>query len=126
MSIGLWLAVTWHVHPYFLGSDTAYAILWLSYFLALVGKRKKVDISLDRRGAMRLAFVGVAAVAASGVGKLLQKKLPPTSSASGRKIVASSELLVGQTHEFTATAGEPAILFRTANGVFALFRDLYA
>ena len=119
MSIGLWLAVTWHVHPCFLGSDTAYAILWLSYFLALVGKRRKVDISLDRRGAMRLAFVGVAAVAASGAGRLIQKKAPASSAASGKKIVASSALLVGQTHEFTTSTGEPAILFRTANGVFA-------
>jgi len=121
MSIGLWLAATWHVKPYFLGSDTAYAILWLSYLLALIGSRRKIDISLDRRGTLRLGLVGALAVGATAFGRTLQEKptTSSTSSASGKQIIESSKVLVGQSHEFTTDSGEPAILFRTAVGVFA-------
>ena len=78
MSVGLWIAVTWHVKPYFLGSDTAYAVLWLAYFLTLVGKRRKVDVSLDRRGAIRIGAVGVASVLAMLLGRGLQKSTTVT------------------------------------------------
>jgi thiosulfate dehydrogenase [quinone] large subunit len=118
MSLGLWLAATWHVKPYFLGSDTAYAILWLAYFLSLVGKRRKVDVSLDRRGALRLGVVGAIAGAATTLGQILQKK-PVVAPASAKRIIASTSLLVGKSHEFATTDGQPAILFRTKNGVFA-------
>jgi thiosulfate dehydrogenase [quinone] large subunit len=32
VSIILWLSVTYHVHPYFLGSDLAFAASWLALF----------------------------------------------------------------------------------------------
>ncbi|MBC7464207.1 MAG: Rieske 2Fe-2S domain-containing protein [Actinobacteria bacterium] len=124
MSIGLWLSATWHVQPYFLGSDTAYAILWLAYLLAVIGARRKIDISLDRRGTIRLGLVGAFAVMASAVGRVLQQSPKGDASAlnanaTGAQILASSKLAVGANHEFTTTSGEPAILFRTAVGVFA-------
>jgi thiosulfate dehydrogenase [quinone] large subunit len=123
MSIGLWLASTWHVKPYFLGSDTAYAILWLSYLLALIGSRRKIDVSLDRRGTLRLGLVGALAIAVSAVGRVLQKSPAANSSANSgagaKQIIESSALAVGQSHEFTTDLDEPAILFRTAVGVFA-------
>jgi thiosulfate dehydrogenase [quinone] large subunit len=123
MSIGLWLASTWHVKPYFLGSDTAYAILWLSYLLALIGTRRKIDISLDRRGTLRLGLVGALAIGATALGRVFQKESATQSSAASstgaKQIIESSKLAVGQRHEFTTDSGEPAILFRTAVGVFA-------
>src|SRR5450830_193558 len=73
MSLGLWVAATWHVKPYFLGSDTAYAVLWLSYLLALIGKRRKVDVSLDRRGAIRVGALGAAAVVAAIAGRIFSR-----------------------------------------------------
>jgi thiosulfate dehydrogenase [quinone] large subunit len=131
MSLGLWLAATWHVKPYFLASDTAYAILWLSYFLTLVGKRRTVDVSLDRRGAMRVGALGIAAIAATILGNIFFK--PSTAVAAGsasglvksggatsaNQIIKLTDLAIGQTHEFSTSDGQPAILFRTKNGVFA-------
>lgn len=126
MSLGLWMASTWHVHPYFLGSDTAYAVLWLSYFLTLVGKRRKIDVALDRRGAMRVGGLGVASIAAMLVGRFLFKPSVPKTAAisssggtASNQIIKLADLPVGQTHEFTTPDGSPAILFRTKNGVFA-------
>lgn len=126
MSLGLWIAATWYVQPYFLASDTAYAVLWLSYFLALVGKRRKVDILFDRRGAIRVAALAVGALVATLSGRILLASSPATAtnSASGgtsrvNQIIKLSNLAVGQTHEFATSDGQPAILFRTRTGVFA-------
>ena len=126
MSLGLWIAATWHVKPYFLGSDTAYAVLWLSYFLTLVGKRRKVDVSLDRRGAIRVGTLGITAIASMLVGRYVFKPAALGNSAAStgggtasNQIIKLSALPVGQTHEFAAPDGQPAILFRTKNGVFA-------
>ncbi len=35
ISITLWLSATWHVHPYFLGSDSMYAVAWLAFLAAI-------------------------------------------------------------------------------------------
>jgi len=126
MSIGLWTAATWHVKPYFLGSDTAYAVLWLSYFLTLVGKRRKVDVSLDRRGAMRVGILGITSIGAMLVGRYVFKPASPGRTAlstpgasTPNQIIKLSDLAVGQSHEFADANGQPAVLFRTKNGVFA-------
>lgn len=124
MSVGLWIAATWHVKPYFLGSDTAYAILWLSYFLSLVGKRRKVDVLLDRRGVMRIGALGITSVAAMLVGRFIFKPadvatLRSTGPSSANQIITLADLAVGGSHEFTTADGQPAIVFRTKNGVFA-------
>jgi thiosulfate dehydrogenase (quinone) large subunit len=124
MSVGLWLASSFHVSPYFLASDSAYAILWLVYFLTLVGNRRTVDVALDRRGAIRIGAVGGVAVALSLLGKAFPKssaKAVETKTASGTavKVLALSKIAVGQTHQFALSNGSPAVLFRTKNGVFA-------
>ena len=126
MSTGLWIAATWHVKPYFLGSDTAYAILWLAYFLTLLGKRRKVELALDRRGAIRMGALGVAAIGATLLGNLFARPglasataLAPATSGNAKHIIKLSKVAVGATHEFLTRDGQPAILFRTKNGVFA-------
>jgi thiosulfate dehydrogenase (quinone) large subunit len=43
LNVLLWLSATWNVHPYFLGSDSIYAVAWLT--LALTGTEA---YSLDR------------------------------------------------------------------------------
>ena len=126
MSTGLWMAATWHVKPYFLASDPAYAVLWLAYFLTLVGKRKRVELALDRRGAIRFGSLGVGAVISVLIGRYFANSAKPSNAAilsggevNANQIIKVSELAIGSTHEFAAGDGAPAILFRTKNGVFA-------
>lgn len=122
MSIVLWLSATWTVRPYFLGSDTAYAILWLSLLLTLIGKRRKIDISLDRRGAVRIGGVALLSALGIGLGKFLEKPQgakPATTSNSASGIIKLSSLPVGATFEFNSAIAGPSILFRTKAGVFA-------
>lgn len=120
-SIFLWLASTFYVSPFFLGSNTAYAILWLVYFLTLVGNRRSVDIALDRRGAIRVGLLSVAAVAAGLVGKAFTKvaETSPTTVSGTAQIIELAKIEVGKTHQFALSNGTPAILFRTKTGVFA-------
>jgi thiosulfate dehydrogenase [quinone] large subunit len=124
MSLGLWLADTFHVSPYFLASNTAYAVLWLSYLLLLIGngKRKVFTMSLERRSVLRVGITGALAVAFAGAGRFFAKAAPATSTSAagkGTKIVKLTSLKVGATRNFIASNGAPAILFRTKTGVFA-------
>jgi nitrite reductase/ring-hydroxylating ferredoxin subunit/uncharacterized membrane protein YphA (DoxX/SURF4 family) len=123
MSIVLWLSSSWTVKPYFLGSDTAYAILWLSLLLTLIGKRRRIDLSLDRRGAVRIGGVALLSLIGIGFGKALEKSTTSTSSTSSSAatpgIIKLADLPVGATFEFNSPLAGPAMLFRTAKGVFA-------
>ncbi len=40
VNLVLLLSATWHVHPYFLGSDSIYAVAWLALFAGLVESEK--------------------------------------------------------------------------------------
>jgi thiosulfate dehydrogenase [quinone] large subunit len=126
MSIGLWLSSSFHSSPYFLASDTAYAVLWAAYFFSITKtnsrKRGKVDVNLDRRGVMRGAAVAAGAILASIAGKSFATTSAPMNTAAnkaGKKIVKLASLKVGGTKNFIAASGAPAVLFRTKNGVFA-------
>jgi thiosulfate dehydrogenase [quinone] large subunit len=122
MSFGLWLASSWHVKPYFLASDSAYAVLWLAYFLFLYGSRRKSNVSVDRRGFLRISSIAVLAVVGSGLGRAFPKKnsaIPAASTSGSKKIIKDAALKVGDTHNFTAKAGTPAVLFKTKTGVYA-------
>ena len=121
MSVGLWLASSFHASPYFLASDSAYAVLWLSYLLLIVGKRKGFEMSIERRGILRVGLTGALAVAFAGVGKFFATAAPSTSNAAAgkTKLIKLSALKVGATHNFVTANGAPAILFRTKTGVFA-------
>jgi len=44
VNVTLWLSATWHTHPYFLGSDSIYAVAWLALALAII------EIEHDRAG----------------------------------------------------------------------------
>ena len=123
MAITLWLSATWSVKPYFLGSDTAYAILWLALFLYLM-KNKKVSTLIpnlrNRREVLQLATVGGIAIATSFLGKVFQ-----TANANpemGTPIATLAEVPVGGSKLFKTANGTQAILFRTNAGVFAYSR----
>ena len=123
MSLTLWLASSWHVKPYFLASNSAYTILWLTYFLFLYGSRRNSKVSVDRRGFLRVATVVAIAVVGGVVGKLLSRTTSATTSAGAeagsKKIIEGATIKVGATHNFISKAGTPAVLFRTKTGVFA-------
>lgn len=121
MSVGLWLASSFYVDPYFLASDTAYAVLWLSYLLLIKNNRKGFAMSLERRGVIRVGIVGALAIAFAGVGKFFTPKSNQDNASAATKvrIVKLAALKVGATKNFVLTNGAPAILFRTKTGVFA-------
>ena len=121
MSLSLWLASSFHVSPYFLASDTAYAVLWLSYLMLIRNNRKGFSMSLERRGVMRIAIIGGLSVALAGAGKFFTPKAmqDSASAATSTKIVKLASLKVGATKNFVLADGAPAILFRTKTGVFA-------
>ncbi len=48
VSLTLWLSATWHVHPYFLGSDSIYAVAWLA-LLAGIWQMERARIGHVRR-----------------------------------------------------------------------------
>jgi len=118
MSLTLWLASTWNVKPYFLASNSAYTILWLSYFLFLYGSRRRSKVSLDRRGFIRGTTVAAIAIAGAGLGRIFPKSVASASSGP-KNIIKGASFKVGQTHNFVSKAGTPAVLFRTKNGIFA-------
>lgn len=118
MSISLWLSSSWNVQPYFMASDSAYAILWLTYFLFLYGSRRKSNISIDRRGFIRVSSIAALTVAGVGLGRLFPKKAAAVS-AGPAKIIEDSALAVGKVHNFTSRSGSPAVLFRSKTGVYA-------
>jgi len=121
MSLSLWLASSFQVSPYFLASDTAYAVLWLSYLLLIKNNRKGFSMSLERRGVMRIAIIGGLSAAFAGAGKFFTPKATQDSAAAATatKIVKLASLKVGATKNFVLADGAPAILFRTKTGVFA-------
>ena len=126
MATGLWLSSSFHTSPYFLASDSAYAILWLAYLLHMNGKSKMPSINIERRGVLRTGVTGVIAVAASFAGRAFPKASAASSSASSTakggkgQIIKLADLPIGGTHNFLhSTQGTPSILFRTKVGVFA-------
>jgi thiosulfate dehydrogenase [quinone] large subunit len=119
----LWLSVTWHVYPYFLGSDTAYLAMWIALFFLVrkeAGPRARknpIPNLSDRREVVQMIGVGVTAVIAALAAGTLKKKIPVPKT--GTKIVDLAKFPVGSNMQFTAPDGNPAILFRTKAGVFA-------
>ena len=123
MAISLWLTATWSVKPYFLGSDTAYAILWLALFLYFMANKRitKIIPNLrDRRQVLQLGSVAGLSVIATLAGKVFQSE--GATPEMGKPIATLTDLPIGGNKIFTAADGSAAILFRTKAGVFAYSR----
>ena len=96
ISVMLFLSATWHVHPYFLGSDSMYAVAWLAYLAGTwESERRRRGIGAgpgyrsstrspdeSRRQMLRGAMVAGAALLFAGVGRLLAGP-PGGAAASG-------------------------------------------
>src|SRR5439155_24830685 len=62
VNVVLFLSATWHVHPYFLGSDSIYAVAWTAYLVAVVEARRRsehVTVSGHRRRSVQAAATDV-------------------------------------------------------------------
>lgn len=123
LSIVLWLSATWGVHPYFLGSDTAYAAMWLAYALSLFSKREGRIFSPDKRGFFRVGVVGALAITSALIGR----KFFPANTASlsqssnGKEIASLDEVPVGGNFKFVTPSGEPAIVYRPSKNKVVAF-----
>jgi thiosulfate dehydrogenase [quinone] large subunit len=123
VSFGLWLAVTWNVYPFFLGSDTAYMAMWIVLYFAVRAQNKhqakaRIIPNLgERRTFLQAAAVAIASLISIGAGGAFKKAVPTT--AKGKEIVKLSAFPVGANLQFTASDGNPAFLFRTTQGVYA-------
>lgn len=118
-SLTLWLSSTWNIQPYFLASNSVYTVFWLTYFLFLYGSRRKSNISVDRRGFIRISSIAGLTVAAVGLGRLFPKSAAATVSATPQNIIEDSLLSIGETFNFTSKSGSPAVLFKSKTGVYA-------
>jgi len=80
INLALWLSATWHVHPYFLGSDSVYAVAWIALALGIAqGQRarhqagslsvaQRID-SLGRRELLRAGMIGALSLGIAVVAK---------------------------------------------------------
>ena len=118
-SLTLWLSSTWNIQPYFLASNSVYTVFWLTYFLFLYGSRRKSNISVARRGFIRISSIAGLTVAAVGLGRLFPKSAAATVSATPQNIIEDSSLSIGETFNFTSKSGSPAVLFKSKTGVYA-------
>ena len=122
-AVTLWLTATWTVKPYFLGSDTAYAVLWLALFLYLMQNKRVTAVIpklTERRQFIQFSSVAGLSVVAALAGKLFENK--SAHPEMGKAIATTADLAVGSHKIFTAADGSPAIVFRTNAGVFAYSR----
>jgi nitrite reductase/ring-hydroxylating ferredoxin subunit/uncharacterized membrane protein YphA (DoxX/SURF4 family) len=118
-SLTLWLSSTWNIQPYFLASNSVYTVFWLTYFLFLYGSRRKSNISVDRRGFIRISSIAALTVATVGLGRLFPKSAAAMVSATPQNIIEDSSLSIGETFNFTSKSGSPAVLFKSRTGVYA-------
>jgi len=118
-SLTLWLSSTWNIQPYFLASNSVYTVFWLTYLLFLYGSRRKSNISVDRRGFIRISSIAALTVAAVGLGRLLPKSAAAKVIATPQNIIEDSSLSIGETFNFTSKSGSPAVLFKSKTGVYA-------
>ena len=98
INLTLWLSATWHVHPFFLGSDSIYAIAWLAMIAGLLeaerrrggqrlaGPAARID-GIGRREFVRGGLVAGVTLAVAGAAKAL----------AGPPAMGSSKLAVGRT-----------------------------
>lgn len=129
LSTMLWLSASWHVYPYFLGSDSMYAVAWLALLLGVweLSRRKsqakvKARVSeapmdpsrrqLIRGGALSLLTLAVGGVAWASAGKAPAVKgfaaasstpLPARSPRVGPSATSSSTTAAAAAPSPTAT-----------------------
>jgi thiosulfate dehydrogenase [quinone] large subunit len=116
VSLILWLSATWHVHPFFLGSDSIYCVAWAAYGLRLFENRQVRKAVVEKRGRRaaqemdRRSFLrgGVVAAATLGVGlfaRVLSRFAPADASSASGLAAATSRTA---SHVSSGAAASPA------------------
>jgi thiosulfate dehydrogenase [quinone] large subunit len=100
ISVVLFLSATWHVHPYFLGSDSMYAVAWAALLVGIVETRRGIARALDRapgfgrrapavpadpgrREFLRGALVGAGTLLLAGVASVLSGRTSAARASLG-------------------------------------------
>ena len=124
INVTLLLSATWHVHPYFLGSDSIYAVAWVALVFGLVdaertrrggriaGPIERID-GLGRREFVRGGVVaGAALLVATAADAFAGSPTSTRSLARGSRIARSrspSPAVDGPTTGGAATSTAPAV-----------------
>ncbi len=112
ISLTLWLSATWHVHPYFLGSDSVYTVAWLA-LLAGVWQAERARVGyvpgpvevmdrMDRRQFLRGGVVAGLSLAVAVVAKAFAVPFASTAIDGGTRARGGA---VGSTGPTGATGG---------------------
>ena len=123
MSLTLWLAASWSVRPYFLGSDSAYTVMWAVFLGSVFVKsgRLKLPHFSQRRDVMTLGAVAGMSLLLTVIGKVFTRSAEKKSISTQNKtaIAQLSQLPIGKAIRFTDITGAPAFIFRNKAGVYA-------
>jgi thiosulfate dehydrogenase (quinone) large subunit len=120
VSLTLWLSATWHVHPYFLGSDSIYTVAWLALLTGIwhverarfghvPGPAEVLD-RMDRRQFLRGGVIAGLTLAVAAASKAFAGPLAPTSGGGtqARSVTTGPSRPTG-----SGSAGTPPIAGRT-------------
>jgi thiosulfate dehydrogenase [quinone] large subunit len=98
INVVLWLSATWHVHPYFLGSDSIYTVAWLALIVGTWqiaaarspsrARRGEIDDLVARRAVLRGGLVAGIAIALGGIASALAG---PAVAGSGLTMAGGSD-----------------------------------
>jgi len=116
INLVLWLSATWHVHPYFLGSDSIYAVAWLALIVGAwevakarptphISRFQQDPDAVMRRAMLRGGLVAGLAIALGGVANALAG---PAPSAASSGITAAGGTDRAQRDPTRATEPPPA------------------
>jgi thiosulfate dehydrogenase (quinone) large subunit len=125
VSLVLFLSATWHVHPYFLGSDSMYAVAWTALLVGMVETQRRIARTLastgsrrqrsaafqtdpGRREFLRGALVGVGTLLLAGVASVVSGKTSSARASLGPRTSAGTTPVPRPTrthHARLSTAG---------------------
>ena len=122
VSLVLWLSATWHVHPFFLGSDSIYAVAWLA-LLAGIWQVERVRFGhvpgpvevidrMDRRQFLRGGVVAGLTIAVAATAKAFALPLASTTTSDGLQAQGGASGSTGSTGP-TGTTGNGSPTGRT-------------
>ncbi len=122
MSISLWLTLSWTVSPYFLGSDSAYVIMWavlLGSIFKKSGRLRLPDFS-ERREVLALVLVSGLSIIGVFAGKNFKREAKKISGSKSSSAIAKvSDIAIGSSVKIIDNFGAPAFIFRAKSGVYA-------
>jgi thiosulfate dehydrogenase (quinone) large subunit len=115
ISLTLWLSATWHIHPFFLGSDSIYAAAWAAYGLGLwearepvtrvVRNRPSAAREMDRRSFLRGSLVAGATLGVGVFARVLSRFAPAGTSSGGLTAAGSRSASVASSTGAAHTPG---------------------